>query len=165
MNKSPQYNQQKLRKYVYTNIWKVAVTTSLKIKIVGSMPVKSPKQQYLKVVTFNDPSFSKKRIYVYDHAVQITHWADHPVNEKVLNIRHKLGLFVLRGHWQMESSHSLHQIDASGWLGLALWYLRFDTWNNLFNSYLIEKILFNFKKKILAWIKANLKWKLLTLNS
>ena len=28
---------------------------------------KNPKQQYLKVVTFSDPSFSKKRIYVYDH--------------------------------------------------------------------------------------------------
>ena len=29
---------------------------------------KNPKQQYLKVVTFNDGSFSKKHIYVYDHA-------------------------------------------------------------------------------------------------
>ena len=29
---------------------------------------KNPKQQYLKVVTFSDPSFTKTRIYVYDHA-------------------------------------------------------------------------------------------------
>ena len=30
---------------------------------------KNAKQQYLKVVTFIDPLFSKKRIYVYNHAV------------------------------------------------------------------------------------------------
>ena len=29
---------------------------------------KNSKQQYLKVVMLSDPSFSKKRIYVYDHA-------------------------------------------------------------------------------------------------
>ena len=29
---------------------------------------KNPKQQYMKVVTRRDPSFSKKRINVYDHA-------------------------------------------------------------------------------------------------
>ena len=28
MNKSPQYNQQKLRKYLFTITWKVAVTAS-----------------------------------------------------------------------------------------------------------------------------------------
>ena len=28
---------------------------------------KNLKQQYMKVVTFSDPSFSKKSIYVYDH--------------------------------------------------------------------------------------------------
>ena len=29
---------------------------------------KNPKEQYLKVVTFSDASFSKRRIYLYDHA-------------------------------------------------------------------------------------------------
>ena len=29
---------------------------------------KNPKQQYLIVATFSDASFSKTRIYVYDHA-------------------------------------------------------------------------------------------------
>ena len=29
---------------------------------------KNPKQQYLKVVTFSDASFSKECIYAYDHA-------------------------------------------------------------------------------------------------
>ena len=29
---------------------------------------KNTKQQYLKGVTYGDPSFSKKRIYFYDHA-------------------------------------------------------------------------------------------------
>ena len=28
MNKSPQYNKQKLRKYVFTRRWKAAVTTA-----------------------------------------------------------------------------------------------------------------------------------------
>ena len=37
------------------------------------MSRKNLKQQYLKVVTFSDPSFSKKHVYVYDHAAQITH--------------------------------------------------------------------------------------------
>ena len=57
----------------------------------------NPKQQYLNVVTFSDPSFSKKHIYVYDHKAKITHhWTDHTVHEKVcFIIRQKLGLFVL----------------------------------------------------------------------
>ena len=76
MNKNPHYNQQtgaaslKLRKYVFTKnletdhhsiyIWK---------EIVGSMLERIPlKQHYLKVVTFSNTSFTKKRIYVYDHA-------------------------------------------------------------------------------------------------
>ena len=65
--------------------WKVAVTASIsENKSSGFHAKKNPKQQYLKVVTFSDPSFSKKYIYVYDHAAQITHWTDHPVHEKVL---------------------------------------------------------------------------------
>ena len=32
MNKSPQCNQQKLRKYVFTKTWKVAVTASISEK-------------------------------------------------------------------------------------------------------------------------------------
>ena len=39
----------------------------LKINI-GFHARKNPKQQYLKAVTSIDPSFSKERIYVYDHA-------------------------------------------------------------------------------------------------
>ena len=47
MNKSPQYNQQKLRKYLFTKTWKVAVTASIspcENKKMGSMR-KNPKQQ------------------------------------------------------------------------------------------------------------------------
>ena len=40
---------------------------------------------------------------------------------KSFDVRQKQGLFVLRGHSHIESSHSLHQIDTSGWVGLALW--------------------------------------------
>ena len=28
---------------------------------------------------------------------------------------------TIKGHSHTESSHSLRQIDASGWVGLALW--------------------------------------------
>ena len=45
-----------------------SIFSSLKINS-GFHARKNPKEQYLKVVTFNDSSFSKKRIYVYDHAV------------------------------------------------------------------------------------------------
>ena len=68
MNKSPQYNQQKLRKYAFAKTWKVAVTASISDnKNSGFHARKNPKQQYLKVVTFSYTSFSKKRIYVYDY--------------------------------------------------------------------------------------------------
>ena len=41
------------------------------------------------------------------------------------------------------------QIDASGWVGLALWCLDLKHEISIF-----VKILYNFKKKILAWMKA-----------
>ena len=89
MNKSPQYNQQKLRKYLFTKTWKVAVTASISPceNKKNGFHAKEPQATnitYLKVVTFSDASFSKKRIYVYVHAAQITHRKDHPVHEKVL---------------------------------------------------------------------------------
>ena len=69
MNNSPQYNQQKLRKYAFTKTWNVAVTASIsENKNSGFHARKNPKQQYLKVVMFSDASFTKKRIYVYDQA-------------------------------------------------------------------------------------------------
>ena len=55
--------------------WKVTITasTSENKYLVGFIPERIyTKQHYLKVVTFSDPSFSKNRIYVYDHAAQIT---------------------------------------------------------------------------------------------
>ena len=68
MNNSPQYNQQKLKKYVFSKTWKVAVTASIsENKNSGFHARKNPKQQCLKVVTFSDPSFSKKCIYFYNH--------------------------------------------------------------------------------------------------
>ena len=80
----------KLRKYVFIKTWKWS-SQHLYLKInSGFHARKDPKQQYLKVVTYSDPSSSTKHIYVYDHAAWITHWTDHPVHEKVL----KLGLFV-----------------------------------------------------------------------
>ena len=78
----------------------MAVTPSIsenKYVVGGFHARRNPKQQYLKVVTFSDPSFSKKLIYVYDHEAKITHHrTDHTVHEKVyFIIRQKLGLIVL----------------------------------------------------------------------
>ena len=74
MNKSPQYNQQSKSEveeiciyYPKHGKWP-SQHLNLKINTYGFYARKNPKQQYLKVVTFSDPSFSKKRIYVYDHA-------------------------------------------------------------------------------------------------
>ena len=48
MNKSPQYNKQKLRKYVFTRRWKAAVTTaSISDKKNGFHARKYSKQQYI----------------------------------------------------------------------------------------------------------------------
>ena len=66
-----QYNQQNKSEVekicIYENLGSGRHSIYLKISS-GLHDRKSPKQQYLKVVTFSDPSFSKKRIYVYDHA-------------------------------------------------------------------------------------------------
>ena len=56
-----------LRKYIFNKTWKLTITANLKINS-GFHARKNPKQQYLKVVSFRDRSFSKKRIYVYDNA-------------------------------------------------------------------------------------------------
>ena len=69
MNNSLQYNQQKLRKYAFTKTWNVAATASISENKNSEFHArKNPKQQYLKVVTLSDPSFSKRRFYFYDHA-------------------------------------------------------------------------------------------------
>ena len=71
MNKSPQYNQQNKSEVeeicIYQNMESGCHSIYLKIDC-GFHARKNPKQQYLKVVIFSDPSFSKRRIYVYDHA-------------------------------------------------------------------------------------------------
>ena len=73
MNKSPQYNQQSKSEveeiYIYQNIESGRHRIQYLLKMnSGFHARKNPKQQYLKVVTFSDPSFSKKHIYVYNHA-------------------------------------------------------------------------------------------------
>ena len=70
MNKSPQQNQQSKSKVeeicIYQNMESGRHST-YKINS-GFHARKNLKQQYLKIVTFSDPSFSKKSVYVYDHA-------------------------------------------------------------------------------------------------
>ena len=58
----------KLRRYAFTKTCKVAFTASISENNSGFHARKNPKQQYLKVVTFSDASFSKKCFYLYEHA-------------------------------------------------------------------------------------------------
>ena len=137
MNKSPQYNQQTDPKQCKSEIeencimnlpkpgkWPSLQHLYLKINS-GFHAKKNLKQQYLKVVTFSDASFSKKRIFIanlYLRPCNLDNTLKRPsIAWERFNIREKLGLFVFRGHSHIESSHSFHQIDASGWVGLALW--------------------------------------------
>ena len=78
MNKSPQYNQHSKSEVeeicIYQNMESGCHSIYIGLKInSGFHARKYLKQQYLKVVTFSDSSFSKTCIYVYDHAVLITH--------------------------------------------------------------------------------------------
>ena len=55
----------------FTKTWKAAIAQHLCVlylKINSEFHArKNPKQQYLKIAGFSDPSFSKKHIYAYDH--------------------------------------------------------------------------------------------------
>ena len=68
MNKSPQHNQQSKSEVeeivIYENMESGRHSIS-ENKGCVFQPRKNPKQQYLKVATFSDPLFGKKRIYVY----------------------------------------------------------------------------------------------------
>ena len=72
MKRSPKYNQQSKSEVeeicLYQNMESGCHNTASLSENSGGFHVRrNPKQQYLKAVTFSDPSFSKKRIYVYDN--------------------------------------------------------------------------------------------------
>ena len=121
----------KLNKYVFTKTWKVAVKASIS-ENSGFHARKNPQQQYLEVVTFSDPSFSKGRIYVYEqgriYVYGITHWTDRPVHGESFSIRQKWGLFEGVTHIS-----NLRTQFVSNWCELvgefSILVLRFDTWN------------------------------------
>ena len=106
------------------------------------LPVFHARKNPMKVVTFSNPSFYKKCIYVYDHAAYITHWTHHPVHEKVLIF----GLFFF-GITYISNLPTVCVKSSTLVLG-------FDIWNINFKKI---SIWFNFKKEILAWIMVNLK--------
>ena len=100
MNKSSQYNPQSKSKveeiYFYHNMESGRHSIYIWKQIPSGLHArKNPEQECVRVVTFSDPSFNKKCIYVYDHAAYRTHWTDHPVHKKILILVSKLGLFVL----------------------------------------------------------------------
>ena len=72
MNKSPQYNQQSKseaeERCIYQNMENGCLSLYIWKKNSGFHSRKNREQQYPKVVTFSDPSFRKKCIYVYDYA-------------------------------------------------------------------------------------------------
>ena len=71
MSNSPQCNHQSKSEVekicIYQNMESGRHSIYLKINN-GFHARKNPKQQYLKVVTFSDVSFSKECIYAYGHA-------------------------------------------------------------------------------------------------
>ena len=67
---------------------------------------KNANQQYLKVVTFSDPSFSKKHICVYDHAAQHTEQLI-PVYEKVFILGKNKEHGTISSGWSPISSRNL----------------------------------------------------------
>ena len=77
-NQEPHYNQQTEPKQCKSEVEEICVYPNLEsgyhsigalyLKMLVSMIRKNPKQQYLKVATFSDASFSKMCIYVYDYA-------------------------------------------------------------------------------------------------
>ena len=68
----------KLRKYVFTKTWKVAVTALVVLKInSGFHARKNPKERYLKVVTFSDASFRKCTFMFTSVQPRYIHWTDH----------------------------------------------------------------------------------------
>ena len=73
-------------------------------------------QQYVKVVILH----SAKSAFMFTN-MQLDNTLNWPSSTwESFDIMEKLGLFIL-GVTHIESSHSLRQIDASGWVGLALW--------------------------------------------
>ena len=69
MNKNPQYNQQSNSEGEEICICQNIESGRHSIYIWKWWDsCQNPEQQYLKTVSFSDPSFSKKCIYVYDHA-------------------------------------------------------------------------------------------------
>ena len=76
MNNIAQYNQQTEPKQHKSEVEEICIYQNLEsgchqhlyLKINSEVHArKNPKQQYLKVVTFSDTSFSKRSIYFYDH--------------------------------------------------------------------------------------------------
>ena len=104
----------------------------------------------MKVVTFSDPLFSKKRIYVNGQAAQITHGIDHPVHGENFNISQKRGFF-LWVHSHIESFHivCIKLMWVSGWVyhtGIKIWYMKYQF---LLNYNII------LRKKIISFISLN----------
>ena len=92
----------KLKKYVFTKRWKVAVTAQhLYLKInTGFHARKNPKQQYLKVTISESShvqwSFIQQKVHLCLRPCSLDNTlTDHPVHEKVLTFRQKLDMFVL----------------------------------------------------------------------
>ena len=115
---------------------------------------KNPKKQYLKVLSRVKWSFIQQKIHLCLQPFSLDNTLNRPSSAwESFNIRQKLARSVcFRVHSDIGSSHSLRQIDVSRWVGLALWCSDLTHEISIF-----VKILFNFKKDILAWIKANLK--------
>ena len=92
----------------------------LKIKIVGSSQKES--QATLSESSHFQWSFIQQKVHLCLWPCSPDNKLNRPSGAWETFIRQKLGLLVSKGHWHIESSHRLRQIDPSGWVGLALWF-------------------------------------------
>ena len=146
MKKSPQFNQQTEPKQCKSEVWEICIYRNLEsgrhqhlyLQInSGFHARKNPKQQYLKVVTFSDASFNKQHIYVYDHVAQIIH------HHAIISCKNQACLFYRSFTIQNLPTVWINLTQVGG----GIQHSEEDLTHEIS---VFVKILFNFKKKILA---------------
>ena len=101
----------KLRKYAFTKTWKVVVTVSI-----------SENKYWVPCQKESQATISESSHVYWSFIQQRAHLCLRPCSLESFNISAKTKPVCFRGHSYIDSSHSLDQIDASGWVGLALWW-------------------------------------------
>ena len=112
----------KLRKYAFTKTWKVVVTVSISENKYW-VPCQKESQATISESSHVHWSFIQQRAHLCLRPCSLDNTLSRPSSAcESFIISAKIKPVCFRGHSYIESSHSLHQIDASGSVGLALWW-------------------------------------------